>query len=321
MGSRPAWLFGFIAVAVACATSAERRGGSAGDRSDDRGSEGDADRDPDRDKDQDRDGERGDYALGGDYGRGGTSFSGAGRNESAPTVTFEGTAELNWQKGEEAFRDDDHLVAQRFYDYLRTKFPYSQFSSLAELRLGDCLFARERYVEAIDAYQNFARMHPTHAKVPFALYKTGLAYFEQIPGDWFLMPPSEEKDQAAVRDAERALKEYVERFPEHENIADGRRSLMEVRKKLLAHERYAADFYRGQGKDKAYIGRLEVIHRELGDVGIDAALLLEMTEVFVRLGRMDDARARVVELETKFPASSQLARARALVGAMPSARE
>ena len=44
------------------------------------------------------------------------------------------------------------------------------------------------------------------------------ARYEQIPGDWFLLPPSHEKDQAAVRDAERALREYVERYPSDENI-------------------------------------------------------------------------------------------------------
>jgi outer membrane protein assembly factor BamD len=235
-----------------------------------------------------------------------------GRGESAPSVSYEESAEGNWQKGEDAYADEEYLAAQRYYAYLKTKFPYSQYTLLAELRIGDCQYGRQRFLEAIDTFQNFVRMHPTHEKVPYAMFKVGMAYYNQIPTNFFLLPPAEEKDQAAVRDAERALRQYVDRFAGHENHKEASATLKEVREKLLAHERYVADFYKAQEKDLAYVGRLEVIHNEYADVGLDDRLLLEIAEVYARLGEAEKLKATVDELATKFPGSDRLGRARNL---------
>ncbi|MCK6548563.1 outer membrane protein assembly factor BamD [Myxococcota bacterium] len=237
----------------------------------------------------------------------------AERGEMLPSVTFAEGAEQNWKLGEEAFADEDYLAAQRFYSFIRTKYPYSQFAALADLRIGDCQFARGRFIEAVDSYQNFVRLHPTHERVPYALYRTGLSYYEQIPGDWFLMPPSEEKEQSAVRDAERALTDYVERFPKDDNFTDGKKLLVDVRKRLMAHERYVANFYKNLGKDRAYVGRLQVIRTKFPDVGLDDALFVEIVGAYVRLGELKDAQATLKDLEKAFPGSPRLAEARALV--------
>jgi outer membrane protein assembly factor BamD len=236
-----------------------------------------------------------------------------GRNEALPSVSYGQTAQENWDKGESAFNEEEYLAAQRYYTYIRSKFPYSRFAVLADLRIADCQFARERYIEAIDSYQNFVRLHPTHPKVGYARFKTGMAYYEQIPGDWFLLPPSHEKDQAAVRDAERALREYVERYPTDENIEEATKVLREVRSRLMAHERYAADFYDNLDKDRAYVGRLEVIRRDFADVGLTDELLLEIAEVYARLGELDKAKTAVAEMREKFPASELIAEAQELI--------
>lgn len=236
-----------------------------------------------------------------------------GPGENIPSVIFGDSADANWKLGEEAFAEEDYLAAQRYYSHVRTKFPYSQYAALSDLRIGDCQFERGRHIEAIDSYQSFIRLHPTHDRVPYALYRQGLSYYEQIPGDWFMLPPSEEKEQTAVRDAERTLRDYVERFPKDDHIADGKERLTEVRKKLLAHERYVADFYQRRGKDRAYVGRLQVIRKSFADVGLDDTLLAEIVGAYSRLGEITGAKAALAELEQKFPASRLIAEARAAV--------
>lgn len=231
------------------------------------------------------------------------SYLTTGRNEALPSVTYGQTAQENFERGEAEYADGEHLAAQRYFAYVKTKFPYTSFAPLAELRIGDCQLARERYVEAIDTYQNFIRLHPTHPKVPYARYRVGLGYYEQIPSDWFLLPPSEEKDQAAVRDAEKAIREYVETYPNDEGVAEAKVVLAEVRGRLMAHERYAADFYDGIDKDRAYVGRLEIIRTKFADVGLDDELLVEIIEVYARLGDVEQAKARLAELKEKFPTS------------------
>ncbi len=231
---------------------------------------------------------------------------GLNRGEIPVSVRFKRTAEGNWLKGNEAFEDEDFLVAQRYYQYIRTKFPYSRYAAMSEVRIADCQYERRRYLEAIDSYQNFVRGHPGHKEVPYAMYRIGIGYYEQIPGDYILLPPSHEKDQEAVRDAERRLSEYVRRFPNHENAAEAKLKLNEVRGRLMAHERYVADFYNFLDRTRAYVGRLEVIRRDFADVGLDDELLVEIIEAWAEVDEIDKAKDALDQLIRDFPASDNI---------------
>ena len=240
-----------------------------------------------------------------------------GRGESAVVVSYGRTAKDNWARGERAYADEDYLAAQKYYRYIRTKFPYSAFAVRSELRIADCMFEREHYLEAVDSFQNFIRLHPTHHGVSYAMLMTGKAYYEQIPTDWFFMPPSYEKDQSAVRDAEQALRAFVERFAEDERVEEGKKLLTEVRTRLVEHERYVADFYDGADKPRAQVGRLEVIRTKFADVALDDDLLLEIAEVYAQLGERDQVQGAVDELAAKFPQSDNLEDARELLASLP----
>lgn len=239
--------------------------------------------------------------------KGGGEQGGRGAGEASVSVRYAKTAKGNWVRGEREFADENWAAAQKYYSYIRSKFPYSSYAAKAELRLADTLFERGRYIEAIDAYQNFARLHPGHPQVAYAMFKTARCHYEQIPGDWFMVPPSEEKDQASVRDAAEAFRAYVERYPNDENIEKGRELYADVKRRLVAHERYVADFYRRADKPKAYLGRLEVIKAKFADVAVDDALLLELVEAYAAVGRVDDARTTTAELKSKFPQSKKIA--------------
>jgi len=243
------------------------------------------------------------------------SLSDRGGNSIA--VTYGRTAKDNWARGERSFADDSFLAAQKYYRYIRVKFPYSAYAVRAELRIADCYFGRERYLEAVDAFQNFIRLHPTHHDVSYATLMTGKSYYEQIPTDWFFMPPAHEKDQASVRDAEMALRTYVERFSDDERIEEGRKLLVEVRMRLVEHERYVADFYEDQDKPRARVGRLEIIRSKFGDVALDDELLVEIAEVYAELGERAKVAAAVSELETKFPKSDKISDAKEILAEVP----
>lgn len=241
-----------------------------------------------------------------------------GRGEVAPSVRYAPTAEGNYLEGEKAFEDEQYLAAQRYFGYIRSKFPYSRYAVLAELRIADCQYERKRYLEAIDSYQNFLRLHPTHPKAAYARFRVGKSYFEQIPSNFFLLPPAHEKDQSAVMDAEKALRAYVEAHPDGENVKEASEILAEVRKRLMAHERYVADFYKNLDRDRAYVGRLEVIRKEFSDVGLTDELLLEITEAWAALGEASKARSAYEQLEKTFPESDALEDAKEAIAGLPA---
>lgn len=235
------------------------------------------------------------------------------RGEALPSVSFQATAEENWNAGEAEFEDEEYLAAQRYYAFIRSKFPYSSYAVLAEVRIADCQAARGRFIEAIDSYQDFVRRHPSHKKTPYAMFKIGESYYNQIPGDWLLLPPSYEKDQASVQQAAKTLGDYLKRFPDHEDAERARTLLREVETRLAAHERFVADFYKNLEKDRAYVGRLEVLRKQYADVALNDALLLEIATVWARLQEVDKTRSAVEELHAKFPDSKVGAQADALM--------
>ena len=240
------------------------------------------------------------------------------RGESSVTVEYGATAADNWKMGEQELADENYLAAQKYYQYIRAKFPYSALATKAELRIADCLFLRDRWLEAIDAYTNFTRIHPAHEDVGYATFKVGESYARQIPSDWFFLPPASEKDQAAIRDAARALQAYVDRFGRDKWIDEGKKLLREVREKQVAHERAVASFYKRIDKPRAWAGRLEIIRAEYGDVGADDQLLAELVEAWSQVPDRAKASAALSELKSKFPGSALLAPAELMLASVPT---
>lgn len=235
----------------------------------------------------------------------GEAAIGLTRGETLPAFTPEPNAERNYAAGEAAFERERYILAQRFYIYTRRNYPYSRFAILADLRIADCQYEREQYLESIDSYQTFARLHPTHPRVGYALFKMGVARSKQIPEDFFFMPPAHEKDQKVVEETAETFATYLRRFPDGENAEEAKERLSKVRERLVAHERYVADFYKKREKYRGYVGRLERIRTKFGEAGLDPDLLVEMVQAYVALHDGSKAQQRLDELEQKFPEAEE----------------
>src|SRR5262245_59674527 len=114
----------------------------------------------------------------------------AAKAEVLVPVSYEKTAKLNYDKALLALNKGNTFEAQKLFTYVRTKFPYSELAVYAELRLADTAMARGAYGEAIDGYNLFIKLHPTHLEAPYATYRIWLAVDQQIPSDLFITPPS-----------------------------------------------------------------------------------------------------------------------------------
>lgn len=212
-------------------------------------------------------------------GPGAATLGGCGARGDAATG-YADTARHRYELGHAALLDEDFLEAIKQFTFVKNKFAYSKYAALAELRMADAYFAQEKYIEAIDAYRTFVQGHPNHEEVPTALWRIGVSHFEQVPSDFLLFPPAHEKDQAATKDALRALERYVERFPKHAQSEDARAKIRACRGELADHELYVAGFYLHLEKPASARGRLESVVRDYSDVpdrwGKAALLLLEV---------------------------------------------
>jgi outer membrane protein assembly factor BamD len=225
--------------------------------------------------------------------------AGCASSDDGKSVTYSSSAKQNYEKGLAELADESYPEAVKYFDFVKSKFPFSKYAVLSELALADTAFSRGNYQEAIDAYKNFARLHPTHEKVEdgYVAFKVAESYVKDMPDDFFLLPPTAERDQSLVRDAMRELSDFVDKFPDSKylkQVVDYRRQVL---RRLIEHEMYVATFYLDRDKPKAAILRIETALKRYPDSGRDAELLLLLGQTQLKMGdagRARDSFARVV---------------------------
>ena len=208
-------------------------------------------------------------------------------DDTTKPVTYSLTAKQNFDKGLAELKDENFAEAQKYFQFVKQKYPFSKYAVLAELKLADTQFAREEYTEAIDSYKAFTRLHPTHDQVEdgYVAFKIGQSYFKDMPSDIFLLPPSYEKDQSAVTDALRELSDFGRKFPDSKYVKQADELRRQVLQRLVDHEVYVARFYLGSDHPNAAAMRLEGALRRYPGSGREPGLLYALGETYLK---MDD---------------------------------
>jgi outer membrane protein assembly factor BamD len=198
-------------------------------------------------------------------------------------VTYAKDAKGNYELGEKSLKDHDWTQADQYFQFTKSKFPYSQYASLAELRLADANFDQDKFVEAIDAYKNFIKDHPTHPKVDYASCQIAKSHFKDLPSGFFLFPPVYEKDQQELVDARSAINDFLLSYPRSEYQPEGQKMMAEVRKRLAEHEMYVANFYAKRGYNIAAAWRYAGVVKNFGDTPFAAEASRKAQELYAKL--------------------------------------
>ena len=162
-----------------------------------------------------------------------------------------------YRQAQEAVEDYDFKQAQDLLDRIRDEYPFSKYAAEAELLGADMAFRDNRFEEAAASYRSFEELHPTHPKVPYAIYRRGMAYLEiSHPAD---------RDQTASRNAAEAFQKLLNAYPNSEYAAEAREHLTEMRSRLAAHELYVARYYVRKKKYSAALSRLHELVKTYPD--------------------------------------------------------
>ncbi len=154
-----------------------------------------------------------------------------------------------YEKASEAFRK------------IKEEHPLSEYTPLSELRRADAFYYDKNYPEAMVLYEEFKKLHPLHAEVPFAIYQLGMCHFKQLP--------TVDRDQTETQKAMEQFRYLIENFPQSPHAAEGRKRLRMCQKQLAEHELYIAHFYLRFNKYRAAMGRLEGILEKYPEVGFE----------------------------------------------------
>jgi len=237
-----------------------------------------------------------------------TACGGAVRDSgTTPSVEYSVSAQQNYERGMKKLQEESWLEAAKFFGFVKSRFPYSKFAVLADLRIADAALGAEAYLEAVDQYKLFIKFHPTHEMVEngYAAFKIGDAYYHMLPDDWFLVPPAFEKDQTTAHDAARELANVVKNYAGSPYAKKAKDLYDKTAHLLAAHEWYVAQFYWNRNQPMGTVLRLRALLKNYPGVGYDEDALYFLGQAYVKIGHKDDAKKSFQTLIDRFPAGTK----------------
>jgi outer membrane protein assembly factor BamD len=154
-------------------------------------------------------------------------------------------------EGLDEFTHGKYTSALKIFREIQERFPFSRFSLMAELKSADCHFYLGHYNEAISAYEDFAKNHPTNEAIPYIHFQIGMCHFNKID--------TIDRDPGSALDAESAFNKLIRLYPASPYTEEAKAKIKAARNFLAGHEIYVARFYMKTEKTEQSIARLQFL--------------------------------------------------------------
>ena len=161
------------------------------------------------------------------------------------------------EAGKDALENKDYDRAIEYFQKMKDKYPFSPYTTEAELLLGDSYFYVKKYEEAEETYKDFESLHPGHKRIDYVIFQIGRCnYFQEKSID---LP------QQCIKEAISYFTKLVEAFPDSKYVSEAKKYLKKCRYLLAKHEIYVANFYFRTKKYKGAWKRFEFIQNHFSE--------------------------------------------------------
>jgi outer membrane protein assembly factor BamD len=205
------------------------------------------------------------------------------------------SAEQLYGRALDSMRSGSEKQTIQDFELVDQTYPYSPWAVNAQLMLGFVAYKQQRYTDAISTLDRFVQLHPSHRDIAYAYYLRALCYYEQISDI--------QRDQKATQEAIGALTEVVNRFPESSYAKDAKLKVDLATDHLAGKEMEVGRFYQRQHLYTAAIGRFQKVVDDYQTTNHVAEALHRLTEIYLTLGMVDEARRTAAVLGYNYPGS------------------
>jgi outer membrane protein assembly factor BamD len=216
------------------------------------------------------------------------------------------SADEYFKEGEEHYQAKNYEEAVASWKKVKESDSSPELSTKAELKIADAQFDNKNFIEAAAAYEDFRKFHPSHEKAPYALYRLGLCYYNQIA--------EIDTDQTPVKNAVAVFEKFLDQYPSSEHAAEVREKMAECITKQVRYEIYVGNFYLRTEKYGAAIKRLEECLARYPKSPILDEALLYLGKAYLESGAKAKGRETFDRLFKDFPESRFGGEARKLLG-------
>jgi outer membrane protein assembly factor BamD len=195
----------------------------------------------------------------------------------------------------------DRLDQRRFaeaaalFDEVERQHPYSVWARRAQLMSAFSYYMAHSYPDSIQAAQRFLSIHPGNKDAPYALYLVAVDYYEQI-GDV-------NRDQKISLQALDAMGEVIRRYPDTRYAADARLKTDLINDHLAGKEMEVGRFYQRRHDWLASVIRFRKVVDTYQTTSHVPEALMRLTESYLELGILDEARRATAVLGANYPGS------------------
>lgn len=219
-------------------------------------------------------------------------------------------ADTLWADANQAFDDEAWDVAIDRYKVLLDQHPFDMNAEQAELRIARAYYLAERFPEAIAAFENFERMHPTSSNLADVEYHRGMSYA--------LQHGATDRDQSFASQALTSFRNVIDRFPGTPWAARAAIRVRECRESLARHEGVVATYYLDRKSLRAAEARLAMMLRDYPETDATASMLGDFANAWERRGDDDAARLAWQALVAHHPSAPEATAARSRLGDEPA---
>ena len=181
------------------------------------------------------------------------------------------------------------------FDEVERQHPYSPWARRAQLMGAFSYYMARDYAKSIQASQRFLSVHPGNKDAPYAYYLVALCYYEQIS--------DVRRDQKDTRQALDALTEVIRRYPSTAYATDAKLKLDLVNDHLAGKEMEIGRYYLKRNQVVAAINRFRYVVENYQTTSHVPEALHRLTEAYLSLGVVDEAKAAAAVLGYNFPGS------------------
>ena len=181
------------------------------------------------------------------------------------------------------------------FDEVDRQHPYSVWATKAQLMAAYALYQNNLYDEATISLDRFIQLHPSNRDAPYAYYLKALCYYEQISDVG--------RDQEMTDLAMKMLNQVVVRFPASKYAKDAKLKIDLTRDHLAGKEMEIGRYYEKQKQYVAAINRFKIVTDKYQTTTHVPEALHRLTESYLALGVIEQARETAAILGHNFPGS------------------
>jgi len=214
-------------------------------------------------------------------------------------------AEELYAEGQDLLNDQSYRSAAKAFEEVERQHPYSQWAVRGRLMSAYAYYEGEMYIEAQAALQSFIDLHPGHKDVPYAYYLLARSYYDQISDVG--------RDQEMTREALAAFEELMRRFPDSDYARDATLKADLARDHLAGKEMEIGRYYQNRQQYVAAINRFQNVVDTYQTTTHVPEALHRLTESYLALGVIDEAKASAAVLGHNYPESDWYTRSFSLI--------